>query len=575
MFSGRTRKPGESVPAKAASLEHLVQEARKLHRAGHLVDAARAYREVLEKEPRHFESLRLLGVIESQLGNHADAIQNLEAVLKLNPNSAEAFNSHGNALKRMGRLHDALVSYDQAVALDPSSEGAFNNRGLALHELARVDEALKSFDQAIALNPGNASAHNSRANTLKDMQRLEEALVSYDLAIALRPDYADALKNRGTVLQEMRRLDEALESYDRAIGLRPDYAEALNNRGSALCHLKRIDEALANYDRAIALNPGFANAFLNRAMARLLDGRFREGWSDYEWRWQANGAPTRPVIDAPVWEGEDLAGRRIAVYAEQGLGDVIQFARYLPLLVRRGAAVTFLASPKLVRLLRPLSSEIEVVASTERSCSFDFQCALLSLPLRLGTELSTIPGEIPYLRAEEHLVERWARELGGDGFKIGIAWQGKREQAINLGRSIPLSEFAALCQVPDVRLISLQKGDGLEQLLHLPPSLKLETLASFDEGPDAFVDTAAVMENLDLIITSDTAVAHLAGALGRPTWIALKSVPDWRWLLDRADSPWYPTIRLFRQETEGDWNSVFSRMREELRSQIGRTRLRQ
>ena len=268
-------------------------------------------------------------------------------------------------------------------------------------------------------------------------------------------------------------------------------------------------------------------------------------------------------------EARSLRGRRLLVFSEQGLGDVIQFVRYLPLLLEREANVTFLASAKVIRLLRPLTAKIAVISATKET-SFDFQCALMSLPYRLNTDLSSIPNKVPYLAAEEELVARWKARVGGHGFKVGIAWQGNPRASIDQGRSIPVAEFVPLSGLPGVRLISLQKHDGLDQLALLQPDSKIETLGDdFDNGLDAFVDTAAVMESLDLIITSDTSIAHLAGALGRPTWVALKHVPDWRWMLDRDDSPWYPTMRLFRQSARDDWRSVFAAIEQELRSLLG------
>jgi tetratricopeptide (TPR) repeat protein len=354
------------------------------------------------------------------------------------------------------------------------------------------------------------------------------------------------------------------------VQLQPDFAEALNHRGSALRELKRLDEALASYDRALQVRPNYADAHNNRGLLRLLLGRFRDGWLDHEWRWNADSVQTKPpTINAKTWRGEDLTGRRIAIYSEQGLGDIIHFARYLPLLVQRGAKVTFSAPTNLNRLLKSLTSDITFVDSLGGRGPFEFQCALMSLPLWFGTELSSIPNAVPYLSGEQALVAVWKKKIGEAGFKIGIAWQGAPGVAIDQGRSVPLSEFAPLARIPGVRLISLQKAHGLEQLGSLPNDVAIETLGKeFDGGADAFIDTAAVMSHLDLIVTSDTSIAHLAGALARPTWVALKYVPDWRWLLDRDDSPWYPTMRLFRQQTAGDWPSVFAKIEQELRSRL-------
>src|SRR5262249_13118482 len=441
----------------------------------------------------------------------------------------------------------------------------------ALRELKYLDEALASYDQAIALKPDYAAAFNNRGIALRELKRLDEALASYDPAIALKPDYAEAFNNRGIALRELKRLDEALASYDQAIALKPDYAEAFINRGSILLELKRLDEAPGSHDQAIALKPEYADGLKNRALCRLSAGRYEEGWKDYEWRWEAKEfLSKRPKINTLQWRGEALQGRSLLVFAEQGLGDVIQFVRYLPLLVEREANVTFLAPAKLIRLLRPLTTKMEVMDAIRENATYDLQCALMSLPHQFNTDLSSIPNKVPYLAAEEELVARWKTRIGEHGFKIGIAWQGNPQAPIDRGRSIPLAEFVPLSGLPGVRLISLQKHHGLDQLAHLPADCKIETLGDdFDNGPDAFVDTAAVMENLDLIITSDTSIAHLAGALGRPTWVALKHLPDWRWMLDRDDSPWYPTMRLFRQSARDDWSSVFTAIERELRSLLG------
>ena len=466
---------------------------------------------------------------------------------------------------------EELARLDKAIACDPSSVDAFIDRGTILHKVRRFREAVESFDEAIAITPDNAGAFHKRGHALRDMNRLDEALASYDRAIALRPNFAHAWTDRGTVLLLLMRLQEAKASFDRAIALKPDFAEAYNNRGTALHYLKRLDEAVASFNQAIEIRNGFANAIFNRGVSRLLDGNFREGWADYEWRWKTKAFRTIPdAFNAKCWRGEKLAGRSIVVHArEQGLGDVIQFARYLPLLVGRHAKVTFVCPANLVRLLRSLLSGVEVVTSPGVEQSFDFHCPLMSLPFGFGTDISSIPNAVPYLAAEKGLANRWKEQLGDHGFKIGIGWHIGASH--DWSRSIPLAEFVPLANLPNVRLISLQKNYGLDQLAGLPVGTRVEMLGNdFDNGPDAFVDTAAVMEGLDLIITADTSIAHVAGALGRPTWVGLKNVPDWRWLLDRGDSPWYPSARLFRQKTDGDWKFVFSEIEQELRSLCAR-----
>jgi tetratricopeptide (TPR) repeat protein len=534
-------------------------------------EALASYDKAIALNPDYADAFNNRGNAFNGLKRFDEAVASYDKAIVFKLDSAEPFHNLGVALNALKRFDEALASYDKAIALKPDYAEAFNNRGNALRALKRFDEALASYDKAIALKSDNPEAFINRGNALNALNRFDEALASYDSAIALKPDSAEAFHNRGNALLQLKRFDDAVRSYDKAIGLKPDFADAFGDRGVALGQLNRFDEALASYDTAIALKPDYAGAKWNRALIRLLNGMYNEGWEDYKSRFDVDGLPyKRPHVNAVIWRGEEITEQHLLVFCEQGLGDVIQFVRYLPRLVRRKAKVTFLAPAKLIRLLRPLTEQINAVSAIQSNDSFDFQCALMDLPLCFHTSLSSIPNETPYLRAEEDLVGRWKERIGGDGFKIGIAWQGNPQGTVDQGRSIPLEEYVPLSRLPGARLISLQKLHGLDQLARLPAGAKIESLGDdFDAGPDAFVDTAAVMENLDLIITSDTSIAHLAGALGRPTWIALKYVPDWRWLLDRDDSPWYPTVRLFRQAERGNWNSVFAKIERELRSLLG------
>jgi tetratricopeptide (TPR) repeat protein len=535
---------------------------------GRHFEAVTSYNRAIALKSDFPEALCSRGSVFQELKRFEEALASYDRAIALKPDFADAFNNRGALLRELKRLDEALINCDRAIALKPDFADAFNNRGLVLGEMRRSDESLASYDRAIALKPDHADALNNRGNTLKDLNRLDEALASYDKTVALKPDYAEAVNNRGVVFQELRRFNEALASYDNAIALKPDYAEAINNRGVALHKLKKFDEALASFDKAVALKADYADGYRNRAFCRLLLGRYKEGWADYEGRWEATDFPSeRPATKLRTWQGEDLSGRHLLVFAEQGLGDTVQFVRYLSLLAERQCKITFLAPAKLARLLRLSIQPVEIVSTLNDVRGIDFQVALMSLPHLFNTELSSIPNKVPYLRAEEELEAHWQSRIGTDGFKIGIAWQGNPQGKIDEGRSIPLKEFVPLSRLSGVRLISLQKHVGLDQLASLPNDIEIESLGdAFDDGPDAFIDTAAVMNSLDLIITSDTAIAHLAGALSRPTWVALKHVPDWRWLLDCADSPWYPTLRLFRQPQRDDWSSVFVKIERELRS---------
>ncbi len=550
-------------PDYPAALNNRGNALRSLNR---LEEALQSYDRAVAFQPDYADAHYNRAVALEGLKRAEDALASYDRAIGINANFAEARNGRGTVLIALGRPGEGIVSVQSAITLKPDYADAWSNLGNALGALNRFDEALECYDHAIALRPHFAEAYYNRGIALKELKRLGDALQSYDRALVLNPHHAESHSNRGHVVQELQRLDMALADYDRAIALKPDYPEAWNNRGALLREQKRFDEAVASFDRAIALKPDFAEAYWNKSLCALLMGRMADGFALYEWR-HRRGAPIAPrAFPQPVWSGaEDLHGRRLFVHAEQGLGDTIQFCRYAKLAQARGARVTLSVQDCLVPLLQTLGPSIEVVDSKSRPADGDFQIALLSMPRAFETGPDTIPAETPYLRAGSERVEKWKSKIGAHGFKIGICWQGEKSGAIDVGRSFPLAHFEPLSKLPGVRLISLQKNAGVEQLGDLPPGMIVETLGdAFDAGPDAFLDSAAVMENFDLVITSDTAIAHLAGALGRPVWAALKYVPDWRWLLDRDDSPWYRTMRLFRQKSPGAWRDVFLEMEREL-----------
>jgi hypothetical protein len=395
---------------------------------------------------------------------------------------------------------------------------------------------------------------------LRDQEHWNEALECYERAIAIRPDFVQAHINRANTLRVQGRLEEALSSFESAIAFAPDFADSHVGKGNVLKDLLRLPDALASYDHAIALHPGCADAYWNKSYCSLLLGDFGTGWPLYEWRKKKTGAPRYPFHLQPEWTGrQDLGGKTLLIYAEQGLGDTIQFCRYARLARERGARVILVVQPALVRLLTSLGRGIEITPPRPDIHEFDYYIPLLSMPGASQTTLSDCPSTTPYLQAEPDRIALWRDRIGTEGLKIGICWQGNRRTDIDMGRSIPLHHFERLAQIRGIRLISLQKCDEGEQSDALQPGMKIESPGpDFDAGPDAFLDTAAVMEHLDLIITSDTAVAHLAGALDRPVWTLLPFSPDWRWLLQRSDSPWYPSMRLFRQARRNDWAGVFA-----------------
>jgi tetratricopeptide (TPR) repeat protein len=576
VIAARTRRAQRAVSFISRAIEKNGKiAAAHRHLANALIDLDRSedalanLDKAIALQPDFVEAYLGRGALLLKLERYEEAVAAYDRAIELQPGSARAHLGRAVALRALQQAAPAMASCDRAIALDPDRAEAHILRGAALRDLKRPGAALASFDRALALRADDAGAHNSRAAVLIDMQRPGEALLSLNRALALRADYALALSNRGAALRELQRPWEALDSLDRAIALNPDLADAHCHRGTVLADLGRHQEALDSYDRAIALRPDFAVPYFNAGICALRIGRFDRGWALYERRMRPGGPVALRVWPQPLWSGsEDLSGKTLFTYSEQGLGDTIQFSRYAKLAEAQGARVILSVQDRLKSLFQGFSSSIKIIGASELPPGFDLHCPLLSLPAAFGTTFETIPVTGPYLFAEKSRVRRWHQRFGGGGFRIGICWQGNAANSLDVGRSIPLHMFHRLSKIAGVRLISLQVGPGSEQLQTVPADMQVELPGDdFDAGSDAFVDTAAVMELLDLVITSDTSIAHLAGALGRPTWVALKKVPDWRWFIERDDSPWYPQHRLFRQTVSGSWAEVFAAMHGEL---IGR-----
>jgi tetratricopeptide (TPR) repeat protein len=529
-------------------------------------DAVHVLNRALALQPQNAHTLLYRGLSLAETGKHEEAIADFDRLLRIDPRSVFALHNRATSLIALKRYKEAWPSVTVLLGFAPDYVPALANHALLLNNERRYRQALSVLERASRLESGNPDFASARGTALMGLNRHEEALAAFQEVAALDANRPDAHHNCANALMEMNRLDEAFAECEKALAVDETYAPARLMRANLLQHMGHTEKAFAAYDAAVAANSDYAEAYYHRGSALLLHGRFAEGWRDFERRWDVSECDfERPKLRAQEWRGEDLAGRSIAVYSEQGLGDAIQFARFLPRLVRLGAKLTFLCHPTLVRLFAALSREMEVIASSPAERCFDFQCALMSLPERFALTLEGLPGPIPYLLAEEPLVRSWRERIGHQGFKVGIGWQGNPNGAIDKGRSVPLAQFRLLADLQDVRLISLQKTHGLDQLATLAAGMNVETLGVFDAGPDGFIDTASIMESLDLVITSDTALAHLAGALGRPVWVALKYMPDWRFMLGRADSPWYPTMRLFRQPARGDWDNVFAQIAAALR----------
>jgi tetratricopeptide (TPR) repeat protein len=527
-------------------------------------EAVDAFREALRRRPGHAEAMTQLGVALAGLGRLDEAIGHLRRAAELKPGSAPAHNNLGVALAEHGKAEEAAVCLGRAVELDPGYPEAHYNLGNVLRDLGRRDEAVEHYRRAADLRPGYAEAYNNLGLALTEAGRHAEAAVLLRQAARLRPGSADARNNLGLALCGLGRFAEAEAAFHEALALDPGHAQAHANLGSCYKDSGRMEEALACYGQALRLDPASASAHYNRSLALLQAGRYAEGWPEYEWRWRRQGVKQR-LLPKPRWDGGPLEGRTILLWCEQGLGDAIQFVRYAKLVKERGARVLLECPDFMVPLFSTCPGVDRVEAEGSQLRDYEVQAPLMSLPELLGTTLENVPAEVPYLQAEPKRVEAWRRRLEDvPGFRVGVVWQGNRHFPWDHFRSVPLEVFAPLAAMEGVRLVSLQKGHGAEQVAALRGRFPVEELAGLDESGGAFLDTAAVMRCLDLVVTADTAAAHLAGALDVPAWVVLSTVTDWRWLMGRQDTPWYPSVRLFRQARLGDWEGVFARMAAEL-----------
>jgi tetratricopeptide (TPR) repeat protein len=541
-----------------------IEQAKALHREGRLGEAQRVYAEILAEDHDHFDALHLLGLACHQQGRAVEALRLIGAALNAKSDCPDALSNYGLALAALDRHQEALASFERALALRPDHANAFNNRGLSLVALGRSAEALSSWDAALASDPSHVQALHNRGNALHDCRQHPAALADYDRFLAMEPDNLDVLNNRGGSLAVLGRLAEALGSYERAIAINPRMPELLINKAHVLAEQHEFDGALAIYAQAAALAGKRAEAMWYASLVRLRRGEFAQGWRDYEWRWQqASWEPQRRDFAAPLWLGKEaLAGRTILLHAEQGYGDTIQFARYAGRVAALGATVLLEVQAPLLPLFAGFAGVAQVIARGERLPAFDCHCPLLSLPLAMRTSLDSIPADIPYLQAPAGRVAKWRERLGPRRApRVGIVWAGSPVHKNDHHRSIALTRLAVLLSVPGVEFISLQTDLNSADAGVLSSEGRVVHLGGKLED---FADTAAVLSQLDLVVSVDTSVAHLAGALGRPVWMLLPFCPDFRWLLGREDSPWYPTARLFRQPRHGDWDSVLGRVCREL-----------
>ena len=525
------------------------------HRGGDIHKAVGDYTRAIAAQPDHADALNNLGVALRALGRDGEAAAVLRRAIQARPRQADFHYNLGNALRGLGRREEAVASYRSALSCDPKSIQALTNLGLLLRDLGRHEESVEAHADAARLDPASAECLINLGSSLLDDGKPEAALLALRRAALLKPEYAAALYNQGLAHFNLGHLDEAIACHRAAIALKPDMADAHANLGQALVGLARFDDAMACFDRATSLSPDNLDANLGRARASLLAGRLKEGWEAYEWRWRRPNNPPRR-FPQPIWDGSPLDGRRILLYPEQGLGDTIQFVRYAPKLAELGARVVLECQPPLLRLFSGLPGVESIVSQGGALPNFDVHLPFLSLPRILGTELATIPAAVPYLPMPPAGPSVPAAPAG-TRLRIGISWAGNPKHQNDRFRSCPLALFLDLAAIPGVALYSLQVGPAAADIKRLGLGGLIPDLGA---GFGDFAETAAAVTQLDLVIAVDTAIVHLAGALAWPTWVILPQAPDWRWLEHGDRNPWYPTLRLWRQERLGDWPPVFARM---------------
>jgi tetratricopeptide (TPR) repeat protein len=596
--AAKADKGSSNSPAKLfdAGLRHLL--------SGQLTEAEKCCHQILVANPDHADSLHLLGLIAIQAKNYDRAVEQITLAISHNPKSPDYFSNLGSVLQRQGRFEEAVKSYNLALSLKPTFAEAWHNLGNVLQKLKRYDEARSSYDQALKINPRYLEALNKaglllmelesfegaleyfsrsdqvmprEANTLymmgyclQRLLRFNEALACYNLVLELAPDNADTHHNLGIVYQELGQHDEALARFEKALHIKPLFIEALRSRANSLAELRRFDEAFSDLDKSISFKPNYADAYFNAALLRLLTGDFAAGWAGREWRWKC---PALRLDDRqfsqPVWLGDQqIDGKTILLHSDEGLGDAIQFARYVPMVAELGALVLLEVQEELQPLMAELSGVSQCMPkSTGKLPDFDFHCPLSSLPLAFETQIGTVPSAERYLPVPEDVRRQaWEKRLGSrNRLRIGLVWSGNPHHKNDRRRSMNLSSLAPILEL-DATFVSLQKNIRAEDKSSL---LEHSGISNVAEHLQDFTDTAALISCLDLVISVDTSVAHLAGALGCPVWILLPYTPDWRWLLDRHDSPWYESARLFRQGQTREWSSVLDRVGKALQELIG------
>jgi tetratricopeptide (TPR) repeat protein len=567
------------------AMEHILS----LHQAGRLPEADAICRRILAENPNNPDALHVLGVIASQRGQLPEAQTLFMRAIALAPRSADYHNNFAVVLEKLGKFDEAERAYRTAVSLRPQDPEIHKNLAnvlrrqgkldLAIAELQNalrlkpdhftcwfnlasiqqargdIDAAIASYETAIRLQPDSFLSFINLGHLYKQKENLQRAGQAFATAARLRPDSADAHNNVAAIAHFTGRMDDALAGYRKAIELQPEFAAAYCNLGVALADLGRNEEAAAAYERTLELKPDFASAHWNYGLVLLVMGNFERGWAEYEWRSKVQELNLNFEVPRPLWNGEPLHGRRILLRGEQGFGDAIQFIRYAPLVADRGGHVIIACDPLLYPLFRSIPGIHEYVFEGDPIPKFDVHCPFLTLPTAFKTTLETIPASLPYIKPDPELAAKWKARVPADRLKVGLAWAGRPSHRLDRYRTMNFQELAPILKVPGVWFASLQKGKAAQQLENLPAGVEITDLSG---DLTDFSQTAALIANLDLILTVDTAAAHLAGAMGKPVWVLLQYAPDWRWMLHRTDTPWYPTMRLFRQKQFADWTGAIA-----------------
>lgn len=528
-------------------------------------EAMASFGNALALDDRLVEAYNQLAVILCQKGLYQRAIGYLRKAIEIDPDLPDLYNNMGIALRAMGRLSQAIDYYKKALELEPAFPEALYNLANAQYKLGMLSSALDCCKKALQLRPDYAQAYNQLGMILAALSDYEGAIAAYQNAICLDGSCAEFYNNIAIVQKQIHRYDLAAQNYLKAIELEPGFAQAWFNLAGMLQQMGRPDKAIECYDKAIELQGGdYPDARWNKAITLLLKGDLKEGWQQYRWRYKANldQALYPYTWQKPIWQGQILEGKSIVIYCEQGLGDAIQFVRYVPMVRSFGPRTLILeAWPALVRLFSTIKGVDMVVQAhaAELEQQVDLVASVMDLPAIFQTDLDSIPADVPYLLPDQQAIAQWKRRLPADTFNVGIVWAGRPTHGNDSNRSCQLEYFSVLADIKGVGIYALQKGPACSQIKSF--DRPIQNLA--DQFEDMF-DTANCIAALDLVISVDTAVAHLAGAIGRPVWTILPFAPDWRWMLNRTDSPWYPTMRLFRQPSPGDWHSVFAQLRQQL-----------